>query len=375
MKKALSILLCIALVLSLGVMAFADDELTLEGLGITYLVPDGQYVSDFSSDDANSISDLEAALTSDDLKTVQEGGYTAVICMNEYSTEWAHAVVQGIQDVFDAMNIEVITVMDAEFGAEKGATDFEQAVEMKPDIILCYDQEPDTLKDSTKKAAAQGTKVVFFACAASDCENNVDYYGVVSGDNYNMGYLSGKAIAEAIGGEGEVAVVPTNFMSNDMRTRYEGALDALGEYEGITLITDQASGFSASECADLGEQIIMAHPDLKGYWGQWDELAVAAVSAMRSLGYEVVGSGPDLASSNTAANMAQDGGFVGTGAFSAYSLGVGGALCAVCAEAGVEVPAQITIPIVEVSKDNILDTWGMLFHTELEKQIVKLLSK
>ena len=211
--------------------------------------------------------------------------------------------------------------------------------------------------------------------AASDCENNVDYYGVVSGDNYNMGYLSGKAIAEAIGGEGEVAVVPTNFMSNDMRTRYEGALDALGEYEGITLITDQASGFSASECADLGEQIIMAHPDLKGYWGQWDELAVAAVSAMRSLGYEVVGSGPDLASSNTAANMAQDGGFVGTGAFSAYSLGVGGALCAVCAEAGVEVPAQITIPIVEVSKDNILDTWGMLFHTELEKQIVKLLSK
>ena len=259
-------------------------------------------------------------------------------------------------------------------GGQQQRVAIARALAMKPDIILCYDQEPDTVKDSTKKAAAQGTKITFFACAAADCVNNEDYFGVVSGDNYTMGYLSGKRIAEAIGGEGEVAVVPTNFMSNDMRTRYEGALAALGEYEGITLITDQSSGFSTEECADLGEQIIMAHPDLKGYWGQWDELSVAAVSAMRSLGFEVVGSGPDLASSNTAANMAADGGFVGTGAFSAYSLGVGGGLCAVAAQAGKTVPDQVTIPIVEVTKENLLDTYFMLFHEDLPKQVIKMLS-
>ena len=374
MKKLFCILLSVIMVLSLGTAAFAD-ELSLESMGVTYLVPDGKYVNDFSDDAAVSIADVEALMTSADYEAVRDSGLTAVICMNEYQTEWAKAVVNGIKAVFEPLNIEVLTIMDAGFSAPQGAMDFEQAVEMKPDIILCYDQEPDTLKDSTLKAAAQGTKVTFFACAAADCENNKDYYGVVSGDNYTMGYLSGKRIAEAIGGEGEVAVVPTNFMSNDMRTRYEGALAALGEYEGISLITDQASGFSTEECADLGEQIIMAHPDLKGYWGQWDELAVSAVSAMRSLGFEVVGSGPDLASSNTAANMAADGGFVGTGAFSAYSLGVGGGLCAVAAQAGKEVPDQVTIPIVEVTKENVLDTYFMLFHDELPKQIVKMLSK
>ncbi|MBQ7437045.1 MAG: substrate-binding domain-containing protein [Oscillospiraceae bacterium] len=374
MKKLFCILLSVIMTLSLGTVAFAD-ELSLESMGVTYLVPDGKYVNDFSDDAAVSIADVEALVASADYEAVRDSGLTAVICMNEYQTEWAKAVVNGIKAVFEPLNIEVLTIMDAGFSAPQGAMDLEQAVEMKPDIILCYDQEPATLKDSTLKAAAQGTKVTFFACAAADCENNKDYYGVVSGDNYTMGYLSGKRIAEAIGGEGEVAVVPTNFMSNDMRTRYEGALAALGEYEGISLITDQASGFSTEECADLGEQIIMAHPDLKGYWGQWDELAVSAVSAMRSLGFEVVGSGPDLASSNTAANMAADGGFVGTGAFSAYSLGVGGGLCAVAAQAGKEIPDQVTIPIVEVTKDNILDTYFMLFHDDLPKQIVKMLSK
>lgn len=167
--------------------------------------------------------------------------------------------------------------------------------------------------------------------------------------------------------------MPTVYLSNDMQTRYQGALDALGEYPGIELILDQSSSFSAEECAGLGEQIIMAHPDLKGYWGQWDELAVSAVSAMRSLGYDVVGSGPDIASTNTCANMAADGGFVGTGAFSAYSLGVGGALCAVAAEAGVQVPDQITIPIVEITKDNMIETFPMLFHEDLPEQIVKQL--
>lgn len=397
MKKAICLLLSVLMLLSLAacgggssapaapaeataapaVEDLAEGEvLSLESLGITYLVPDGKYVSDFHTADGqtvNSISDLEALLTSDDLKAVKEGNYTAVICMNEYVTEWAQAIVRAIKDVFTPLNIEILTITDAGFSAEKGATDFEQAVEMKPDIIICYDQEPSTLSDSTKKAAAQGTKVVFFACAAADCENNKDYYGVVSGDNYNMGYLSGKRIAESIGGEGKVAVVPTVYLSNDMQTRYQGALDALGEYPGIELILDQSSSFSAEECADLGEQIIMAHPDLKGYWGQWDELAVSAVSAMRSLGYDVVGSGPDIASTNTCANMAADGGFVGTGAFSAYSLGVGGALCAVAAEAGVQVPDQITIPIVEITKDNMIETFPMLFHEDLPEQIVKQL--
>lgn len=396
MKKAICLLLSVLMLLSLAacggssapaapaeataapaVEDLAEGEvLSLESLGITYLVPDGKYVSDFHTTDGqtvNSISDLEALLTSDDLKAVKESNYTAVICMNEYVTEWAQAIVRAIKDVFTPLNIEILTITDAGFSAEKGATDFEQAVEMKPDIIICYDQEPSTLRDSTKKAAAQGTKVVFFACAAADCENNKDYYGVVSGDNYNMGYLSGKRIAESIGGEGKVAVVPTVYLSNDMQTRYQGALDALGEYPGIELILDQSSSFSAEECADLGEQIIMAHPDLKGYWGQWDELAVSAVSAMRSLGYDVVGSGPDIASTNTCANMAADGGFVGTGAFSAYSLGVGGALCAVAAEAGVQVPDQITIPIVEITKDNMIETFPMLFHEDLPEQIVKQL--
>ena len=373
MKKLLCVILSLLMLMSLATVAFAE-ELSLESMGVTYLVPDGKYVNDFSAEDAVSIADVEALMSSADYEAVRDKGLTAVICMNEYQTEWAKAVVNGIKAVFEPLNIEIITVMDAGFSAPQGATDLEQAVEMKPDIILCYDQEPDTVKDSTKKAAAQGTKITFFACAAADSVNNQDYFGVVSGDNYTMGYLSGKRIAEAIGGEGEVAVVPTNFMSNDMRTRYEGALAALGEYEGISLITDQSSGFSTEECADLGEQIIMAHPDLKGYWGQWDELAVAAVSAMRSLGFEVVGSGPDLASSNTAANMAADGGFVGTGAFSAYSLGVGGGICAVAAQAGKTVPDQVTIPIVEVTKENILDTYFMLFHEDLPKQIIKMLS-
>lgn len=389
MKKAMTLILCAAMILALAAcggtttneqpaatpsVAIEDlaegETLSLESLGISYLMPDGEYVSDFSDPDAKSIQDVEALLTSDDLKAVKEAGYSAVICMNEYQTEWAKAVVNGIHAVFDPLGIEIINVLDAGFSAEKGATDFEQAVEMKPSIIICYDQEPETLKDNTKKAAAQGTKVVFFACAANECENNKDYYGVVSGDNYNMGYISGKRIAEAIGGSGEVAVVPTVFMSNDMQTRYNGALDALKEYPGITLITDQASGFTIEECADLGEQIIMGHPDLKGYWGQWDELAVSAVAAMRSLGYEVVGSGPDIASANTCANMAADGGFVGTGAFSAYSLGVGGAICAVAAEAGKELPAQVTVPIVEITKDNMAVTYPMLFHEELPKQIL-----
>ena len=65
MKKLLCVILSVLMLLSLGTVAFAEN-ISLESMGVTYLVPDGKYVNDFSSEDAVSIADVEALMSSAD---------------------------------------------------------------------------------------------------------------------------------------------------------------------------------------------------------------------------------------------------------------------------------------------------------------------
>ena len=88
-------------------------------------------------------------------------GATAAIVMHYGGNDWSRAQVEGLQDQFAKMGIEVIAVTDAGFKPEKQVADIETVMAQSPDIIVSVPTDPAATAGAYKAAASQGAKIVF----------------------------------------------------------------------------------------------------------------------------------------------------------------------------------------------------------------------
>jgi ribose transport system substrate-binding protein len=72
---------------------------------------------------------------------------------------------------------------------------------------------------------------------------------------------------------------------------------------------------------------------------------------------------------NVALDIASGGPIKGLGAQLPYDQGIAEAILAGYALLGKEAPAYIAVPALTVNKDNILDAWELVYHTEAPNTI------
>jgi ribose transport system substrate-binding protein len=92
----------------------------------------------------------------------------------------------------------------------------------------------------------------------------ISYIGT---DNVEGGYTVGKAMAEALGGEGEVFIQNTTQGTSSVEARSEGFRKAIAEYPGMTVVDEQWCGDDAAVAAQQTTAVLQAHPNLKGIFG------------------------------------------------------------------------------------------------------------
>jgi len=106
--------------------------------------------------------------------------------------------------------------------------------------------------------------------------------GQVGGDDVAAGYLAGKALADAIGGKGKVAIskFPTPIPPSEDRVR--GFYQAFKEYPGIEVVADAGTGFDTIKAMNWAAAIIQANPDIKGFISIEDTSALGIVRAVEN---------------------------------------------------------------------------------------------
>jgi len=106
-------------------------------------------------------------------------------------------------------------------------------------------------------------------------------------DNVAAAALAADKMAELIGGKGEVAIIAHDQTSRTGIDRVAGFTDRIKEkYPDITIVDTQYGAGDQLKSTDLAKAIILAHPNLKGFFGANEGSIIGVLNAVTELGME-----------------------------------------------------------------------------------------
>ncbi len=139
----------------------------------------------------------------------------------------------------------------------------EDLIAKKVDGIAISVNESKSVEAAIKKAVAGGIKVVTFDSDSPNSGRSM-YIGTL---NTAAGETMGEAMAKAIDGEGEVAVLTGQLGAVNLNERITGIKNALAKYPKIKLVATEGTEDDLARAVSTTESIFRGHPALKGIFG------------------------------------------------------------------------------------------------------------
>jgi ribose transport system substrate-binding protein len=174
-------------------------------------------------------------------------------------------------------------------------------------------------------------------------------------------------MAKFLKGKGQIGLVYHGADFFVTRQRYDAFKKIItDDYPGIKILEEQ--GIGGPDFSGDGEKaasaILTSHRNANGIWAVWDVPAEGVISAARSAGADnLVITCCDLGL-NVAIDMAQNGFIKGLGAQRPYDQAITEALLAGYGLLGKTAPAYVALPALPVTRDNLLEAWKEVYHTD-----------
>jgi galactofuranose transport system substrate-binding protein len=112
-----------------------------------------------------------------------------------------------------------------------------------------------------------------------------DYVTFIGSDFYTQGKRAADQMIKALGGKGKVAILLGASGNNVTTDRTNGFKDELKQKApGIQITFEQTGEFAREKGQQVTEQLIQSNPDVGGLYAENDEMALGAVTALKSAG-------------------------------------------------------------------------------------------
>lgn len=203
-----------------------------------------------------------------------------------------------------------LTVTSADYRVENQVQQIEDSLTRNADGLLVNPIDSEALANSVTQAMNDGVPVIPVDINVVGAEVT----SFVASDNVEIGRQAAAYIAEAIGGEGDIALIGAPQVTSTNQ-REEGFLEALEEYPEINLVATSGEAMQRETSLTAAETILEANPNLKAIFGVNESAALGAMSAVQARGADIVIVGvdatPDLldaieADTPVSATIAQD---------------------------------------------------------------------
>lgn len=282
MKKVLVNILCLTMVIlmmggcSKSSKSSEDTSTTGGNTQVTEAASDDTaQVTEAAGNDAAQVTEA-ADNTAVDLTNVDYSTYTPAkntynfVFIPKLVHEWYEDVKVGIDQAVTELAAKGVTVnytWDAP--AQAVVTDqiakMESAASSQPDGISVAIIDPSATTSVIDELVGSGINVSTFDCDAPDSKR-LFYCG--HSTNYQDGYDMAKVLADAIGGEGQVAILAGSLSASNHQDRVQGFKDCMKEnYPNIEIVDSQADEDSVEKALSITEGYLSAYPDLKGIFG------------------------------------------------------------------------------------------------------------
>lgn len=215
----------------------------------------------------------------------QDDSYLIGGVMYDLSNKF-HTYIQDAMAEFDADHDDVeITFTDGKADAALQLSQVETLITRGADALVMVPVDPAGLSQVIDKCEAAGVKLVIANLLPNQADlERIDAY--VGSQSIDAGLMQAEWVAEALGGEGEVAILIGDLGLEVARMRTQGNKDVFDRYPGIAVIRelegkwDRANGMRISEnwlTSEIGE-------DLDAIVCNNDEMAIGAHFAAEQIG-------------------------------------------------------------------------------------------
>ena len=319
----------------------------------------------------------ELKLTDEQLAKVKAGNFTVAISMGWLGDDWASQQLIGLKESFEKFGIKVVAETNANWDDAKQIADLEAISVLKPDLLVSIPLNGQTTASAFKKIQEAGTKVVFIDQAVDGMEPGKDYAAIISSDNLALGMYLADALAESLGGKGDVAAM---YFANDFyvtNLRYEGFIArVLAKYPEINVVA--AAGHNdPNKGQEVAQGVLARYPNLNGMYASWSIPAMGAVTAATTAGrtpqdFKIVNENFDLI---VALNMAQDGFIAGISSQRPYDQGVAEATVGALTLIGEKTPSYVVVPPLKVTRKTLPESYKTIYRVDLPAEMGQALSQ
>ncbi|MGI9498990.1 MAG: substrate-binding domain-containing protein [Geminicoccaceae bacterium] len=350
----------------------ARDILRASGVAITAsmlaLIPPA-LAETIGPNGESAVPSSSVAVSDEGVAKLKDGGHKAALLWHT-SADFVNAVTAGASDEFERLGIEVVATTDAGFDAAKQKSDAETVMANEPSIILTLPLDPVTSAEAFREAKEAGVKLVFLSNLPKDYQHGMDYAAIVTDDLFQMGKQAADALADAIGGKGEVAWIfhdadyyVTNQRDNAFKTTIEK------DYPDISITAEQGISDPA-RAEEIANALLTRNPDLDGIYVTWAGPAEGVLATLRANGNADTKIVTLDLSEPVALDMVKDGNVAAIVADKAYELGRAMAAAGAKALLGEEVPPFVIAPAITVTKTNVAEGWQDSLNRDAPKSVL-----
>jgi ribose transport system substrate-binding protein len=169
-----------------------------------------------------------------------------------------------------------LMITAGEWDLGKQVAQVEDFVARKVDAIVVCPVDSRGIGTAIKAANAAGIPVFTADIAAQEG----DVVCHIASDNVAGGRLAGEFIAQALNGQGTVAIINQPTVTSVL-DRVQGFREAIAKYPGITIVADVNGQGVRDKALQAASDILQANPTLDALFGINDDSALGALDAVQ----------------------------------------------------------------------------------------------
>ena len=214
------------------------------------------------------------------IKQKENAGITVGVSLLTRTHPFYQDLEAGLREAAEAAGFELM-VTAGEFDVARQKDQLNDFIVQKVNAIIVSPCDSRSIGTAIKAANEAGIPVFTadIACLAPD----VEVVAHVASDNVEGGRLAARAVVDAIGGTGKIAVIDHPEVESVIQ-RVKGFEEEIALHEGITVAAKLTGHGVKDQAFRTAEDILQAHPDLKAFFGINDDSALGALAAVEKAG-------------------------------------------------------------------------------------------
>lgn len=276
-------------------------------------------------------------------------GFSSPGLIDGLQRTWAHAACAAIVSAGGKC-----TITNAQNANQKQNQDVQDLIADGVNVLIIDPNGGAAIVPVIKQANAKGIAVF-------TVDNQADGGTVVAAihtNNYAAGFGAAQYCAKVHGGKGEVAELQGEPGAQNVIDRNAGWVAGLKEYPGLKMVYDEYTNWNTATAFADTEDLLSAHPNIACVWTHADAIGLGAAQAVAhahltgkvtTIGMGMYGGGPQAIAAGlmTASWYMQP---LQTGQIAAQTV--------LSYWAGKKVPAQVNVPLIFVTKANVVQFSG-----------------